>query len=315
MRRRGGEVTAVLSGAILRPLAALFAVAFLLAGCAAPVPPPSQAQAGYSASLLWQVEKDGAAPSYLLGTIHSPDPRLHDLRPEVRRALAASETAAFELIFDQVTVERTMQAAVQPEGRRLEDELGPELFERTAAAVRRYGVSPDKLQRMTVLTLVALLSYPPEELRLLALGHPIFDEWLQQEARRRGKTLRALESDEEQTSLFTEMSDAERIAVVSELLKDNAEDDFRKLTDAYLAGDLDAITADMADLSGVEDVAAAERFRGRLLDDRNEVMVERMIPLMAEGPTFVAVGAGHLGGAAGLLRLLEAQGYTVTRLH
>jgi uncharacterized protein YbaP (TraB family) len=295
-----------------RPFAAFFVVALLLAGCAAP--PQEPAERGYRASLLWQVEKDGVAPSYLLGTIHSPDPRLHDLRPEVRQALAASETAAFEMIFDQESLERTRQAAVQPEGRRLEDQIGPELFDRTAAAVRRYGVSPDKLQRMTVLTLVGLLSYPPEELRLLALGHPIFDQWLQQEARRQGKTLRALETDDEQISLFTQMSDAERVAIVSELLKDEAQGVFRRLTEAYLAGDIDTITADMTDFSGVDDVAAAERFRGRLLDDRNEIMVERMIPLMAEGSTFVAVGAGHLGGEAGLLRLLERRGYRVMRL-
>lgn len=295
----------------LRPLAAFFATALLLAGCATA---PQEPQTGYSASLLWQVEKDGVAPSYLLGTIHSPDPRLHELRPEVRQALAASRTAAFEMLFDRESLERTMQAAVQPEGRRLEDELGPELFGRTAAAVRRYGVSPDKLQRMTVLTLVGLLSYPPEELRRLALGHPIFDQWLQQEAGRQGKTLRALESDDEQISLFTGMTDAERVAVVSELLKDEAEGVFKRLTETYLAGDLDAITADMNDLSGAEDPVAAERFRKRLLDDRNEIMVERMVPLLAEGPTFVAVGAGHLGGEAGLLRLLEQQGYRVTRL-
>ncbi len=315
MRCRGGEVTAVLSGAIRRPLAALFAVAFLLAGCAAPVPPPSQAQAGYSASLLWQVEKDGAAPSYLLGTIHSANPRLRELPAEVRQALAVSETAVFELIFDEQTLERTMQGVVQPEGRRLEDVLGPELFDRTALAVGKYGVSRDHLQRMTSLALVGLLSYPLEELRLLALGQPVLDEWLQQEARRQGKALRALETDDEQISLFTEMSDAEQVALISDLLSNEPELAFNRMLEAYLAGDLRAIMAEASDLSGAYDLEAAERFRGRLLDDRNEVMVERMIPLMAEGPTFVAVGAGHLGGAAGLLRLLEGQGYTVTRLH
>ncbi|MGE5765707.1 MAG: TraB/GumN family protein [Bacteroidota bacterium] len=51
-----------------------------------------------------------------------------------------------------------------------------------------------------------------------------------------------------------------------------------------------------------------------MLNDRNRLMVERMMPLMQRGSTFVGVGAGHLAGEEGILRLLEQRGYTVTRL-
>jgi len=33
---------------------------------------------------------------------------------------------------------------------------------------------------------------------------------------------------------------------------------------------------------------------------------------MAKDPTFFAVGAGHLGGPNGVIRLLKKEGYTVT---
>ena len=44
-------------------------------------------------------------------------------------------------------------------------------------------------------------------------------------------------------------------------------------------------------------------------------MVERMLPLMEEGSTFVAVGAAHVSGEEGILRLLEQQGFTITTLY
>jgi hypothetical protein len=44
-------------------------------------------------------------------------------------------------------------------------------------------------------------------------------------------------------------------------------------------------------------------------------MVERLRPRLAEGGAFVAVGALHLPGEEGILRLLERQGYRVTRLY
>ena len=37
--------------------------------------------------------------------------------------------------------------------------------------------------------------------------------------------------------------------------------------------------------------------------------------MMKEKPTFFAVGAGHLGGEKGVVRLLRDKGYTLKPLH
>jgi uncharacterized protein YbaP (TraB family) len=297
-----------------RAVAVFAAAATLLAGCAsAPEPPREQA---YSASLLWQVEGAGSAPSYVLGTFHSSDPRLRNLLPEVRRALDSSEIAAFELLRNAEDDARLMQAVQQPEGSQLEDVLGPELFQRTAAAVAKFGVPPEGAQRLTPLGLLPLLAYPRHELTRITFGEPVFDDWLQREARRQGKALHGLETYDEQIALFGDMSAAEQVVLVSDLLNDHARVDveFGRMVAIYLAGDLEAIMAEAADWSGTADVEAAERFRRRLLDDRNRIMVARMIPLMQDGATFVAVGAAHLGGEMGILALLAERGFTLTRL-
>ena len=83
----------------------------------------------------------------------------------------------------------------------------------------------------------------------------------------------------------------------------------------YLAGDLEAVfrrSYEPARRLGPKSMLAVIE---RLLDDRNAVMVERMTPLLKEGNAFIAVGAAHLPGRAGVLQMLVDQGYKVTRVH
>lgn len=48
---------------------------------------------------------------------------------------------------------------------------------------------------------------------------------------------------------------------------------------------------------------------------RNRRMVERMARHVNQGGAFVAVGALHLSGENGILRLLEKRGYKVSRVY
>jgi len=61
--------------------------------------------------------------------------------------------------------------------------------------------------------------------------------------------------------------------------------------------------------------AAAQALDDRLINDRNRVLVDRMEPLMRRGATFVGVGAAHMAGEKGMLRLLEQRGYRGTKVY
>ena len=50
---------------------------------------------------------------------------------------------------------------------------------------------------------------------------------------------------------------------------------------------------------------------GRLTYERNTNWVKVMPEIMKEAPTFFAVGAAHLCGDKGVLRLLEKEGYKI----
>ena len=55
----------------------------------------------------------------------------------------------------------------------------------------------------------------------------------------------------------------------------------------------------------------AREFQRRLIVDRNQRMAERMEPWLKQGGAFIAVGALHLPGEQGLIRLLRQRGYSV----
>jgi hypothetical protein len=63
-----------------------------------------------------------------------------------------------------------------------------------------------------------------------------------------------------------------------------------------------------------EERAAEDTFIRLLLVGRNEVMAARAAPLLAAGGAFIAVGALHLPGKAGLIERFRAAGYSVVNV-
>jgi uncharacterized protein len=292
------------------------AVCLLLGACAAPAPSPADIPFGQGR--IWQVEGDGIERSYVFGTMHSTGPELRELPPAVRQAFDAADAAAFELVDFSTAQAEVARAMLLPPDRQLEDILGAELFQRTAAAVEPLGVRAAGLQRLRPWSLVAVLGVPPVELVRQAQGEPVLDVWLQEEARRQDKVIHGLESPQEQIALFDDMSEADQVAMVTDLVNNYGEmqAQFSRISEAYLAGNLAALMAEIEHLSATSsDPEAAMRFSDELFDNRNRIMFERMLPLMGEASTFIAVGAGHLPGEEGVLRLLELQGYRLSRLH
>ena len=83
--------------------------------------------------------------------------------------------------------------------------------------------------------------------------------------------------------------------------------DLRKLIDVYKTQDVEKLFEITASQLDVE-----KGFHTRLLDDRNIAWIPKLETAFKEKPTFVAVGAGHLGGKKGVLSLLREKGYKVS---
>jgi uncharacterized protein len=87
-----------------------------------------------------------------------------------------------------------------------------------------------------------------------------------------------------------------------------------QMVDSYLAGDLQALLSQTEEQLQELDPEARRYFMEQGIDARNRRMLAALVPRLASGPVFVAVGALHLAGPSGLIAGLRAAGYELVPL-
>lgn len=255
--------------------------------------------------LLWRISLNGQPPSYLMGTIHSEDPRVTRLKPMVARALDRSHRFIMEMSLDTNAFMHFGAAMLMTEGQDLESMVGEGRFTRIASAMAELGIPETLVRRMKPWVVMSMLSMPKPK------GGLILDMVLYQRATGQGKPTSGLETAEEQLSVFEGLSHEDQIALLDMTIEHlpSRNDMFEALIKAYAADDLGKILDLSEQYNQHNQSAAAKRFLVRLNDDRNQRMVQRIIPYLQQGNSFIAVGALHLGGPQGLLTLLKKKGY------
>jgi len=262
---------------------------------------------GPAHGLLWEISSPGASPSYLFGTIHSEDAGVIGLDPAVERAFTGCRQVILEVNLDADAMVAGSTAMLLTDGRRLSEIVGESLFEQTAAALRTRGIPAAATEHMKPWAAATALSMPvPETGRVL-------DVVLFQRAQQAGKPLHGLETIAEQLEVFDGLPLEDQVGLLRDAVEQVAGLDamLDELLAAYKRQDLAAMVAINEAAMATGDPRLAGKFQRRLIVDRNHRMAERMEPWLQQGGAFVAVGALHLPGEQGLLRLLEQRGYSL----
>jgi hypothetical protein len=117
--------------------------------------------------------------------------------------------------------------------------------------------------------------------------------------------------------LFDDLPLKDQITLLQDTLDnlDSIDQMLGELQVAYLDRDLKRLLelneASMRD----SDPQLAETFNRKVIVERNHRMAERMQSRLREGQQFIAVGALHLAGKEGLLKLLTERGYRLSRVY
>ena len=256
--------------------------------------------------LLWRIHKPQQPPSFLFGTIHIDDKRVKDFDVQVTRRFNEAKTLCLEILPNRETQVGIGRAMLLPEGQFLDEILGESLFNRLSLLLNKRGMTPLEAVHLKPWAAMVVLSRPQSQ------GGYALDEQLYHWGVHQYKKLCALETLQEQLSVFDELSQTDQITLLKDSLNFMPEVQAlnEKLVQAYLEGDLDEIYRRSMELQTKDDELAS-RLMNSLIDKRNTRMLERILPELAQGRVFIAVGALHLPGENGLLNLLRGAGYAV----
>ncbi|MEM7467346.1 MAG: TraB/GumN family protein [Pseudomonadota bacterium] len=253
--------------------------------------------------LLWSVQHESGAKSFLFGTMHLSDPRITALAAKVQPALESVSKFAMEVLFTAETESVIAARMFYSGGERLSTQLHPSLFRATKKLLQRHGVEQRAVDRVRPWAAYLTLALPPDQ-----QGVPL-DFQLMNSARQLGHTVLAIETIDEQLGVFDKLSEQTQISLLAESVCNyrQIQAQISAMVDLYFDQDLQGMI-EFSD--GVRTPVNAVLVK-RMFTDRNKVMVDRIKPWMEQGDIFVAVGALHLPGETGLLKALERLGFKV----
>jgi len=271
---------------------------------------PGQSRASEDSALYWSISRDGEAAGFLLGTIHSEDPRVLDFPDRFISELTSNQAFAMEMVPDLPTLTRLTEYMHYQDGTTLESRIGPERFARLMTALKGYKVPADWIRKMKVWAAMMTLSVPPPETGFF------MDFSLSLRAAGAGLKVVGLETLEEQLSFLEEMPMEQQLHLLDQALEDydKVAEIHVQMVDSYLAGDVQALKQQAVQQLDQLAPETKRYFMEQGIDSRNLRMLESLLTHLEDSRVFVAVGALHLPGETGLVNLLRDRGFTVTPL-
>ncbi len=268
-------------------------------------------QSSQENALLWKVTgKQLKKPTYLFGTYHFLTNAFIDTLPAVKQAYQQTDMVVGELIIDSSLQKPMMEAAVL-KGTTLKEVLPDTLYTKAAAWFKQEaGMDLTNLNQfnpmmvMTVAMMITQQKYFPNK-----PGEIQLDTYFQQQGTKDGKKLKGLETVEIQVNaLFKQLTIERQAALLNDLFSrpESLQSQLEVMNNAYIRSDMDKLQSLM-----YEGAYRPEEMKV-MLDDRNSDWLRQLPALMKDQSLFVAVGALHLTGKAGLVQQLKSQGYTVT---
>lgn len=263
-------------------------------------------------SLLWEISGKGLeAPSYVFGTIHMIDREHYFFSEAAQQAFGKAHNITFEIDMEEMMDMSVMMPLLMKSFMRgdttLRDLLTDEDYQLVSGHFQDIGLPMMFVERIKPMFLSTLssgdMSNAMQQQDIVS-----YEMELMAMAREQEKEIMGLETAEYQMSMFDSIPYRQQAQMLVETIRDEsgaAEDQMERMVRLYTDQDIEGMQAMMEEEQDVMD------YQDLLLVNRNRNWIPIMEKRMAEGPSFFAVGAGHLAGTQGVLRLLMEAGYTV----
>ena len=262
--------------------------------------------ASFAQSVLWEITKEGVKDtSYLYGTIHFPNKKYFYVNPKVHEIKKKVNVGAFEIELNNDSLAFIQRAIMAKPGQKI-SEISTE---KERELIFNYFKTNMGLEPLIVDHLLPIaLSTQMLQLIMPSDTTGAIDNLLQVDMKGMGKKVVALEDIKMQIDLLLGMPVEVQKNDLVEAIKrpDSILTTFQELDSVYMAQDLEGIGKMLNDLNDHEYLK-----KDLLNDSRNLKMVVRIEKLLKANSTLICVGAAHLGGVTGLIKLLRDKGFAL----
>lgn len=294
---------------------ALFSLAFLmltLASCGQKPAAKKAAPVTNNKSLLWRISGKGLEkPSYLFGTIHIICKEDAGLSDSLEAAIKGSDAVYLELDMDNLLeMVGAMKLMKMKNDTTFTDLFSPEEL----AKVEKYFT-----QEGSLIPFSMLKTYKPfiaastiMQSKTPCEKSTAMETEIMEFAKEQKKEIRGLETMKYQMSIFDTIPYKVQAQELLKYIdtsagKDDGEKMFSEMMQRYREQDLDQLEK----LINQEEVGVVS-FKDILLYNRNRNWAAKLKEILPGHSYLFAVGAGHLPGENGVIRLLQKAGYAVT---
>lgn len=264
-----------------------------------------------NAQLLWKVSGNGLQkPSYLFGTHHIADQTICDGIKGFNDAYNSVEHLYGEVDTDKMngiaTQLKVMTRMKLPKGQTLSSLYTEEqmkviddfVTEVMGVGAKSFDSYKPVMLSSSLQVFIAMKLFPEYD------AAKAIDSHMQTRAKKDKKVVKGLETIDFQLNLLYDEPIEKQAADLLEMAENakESEESIIKLTELYRQQDLKGLWSLMMEDTEPEEMED-------LLFKRNRNWVEQMKEIMPSASAMFVVGAGHLPGEQGVIRLLENEGY------
>ena len=262
-------------------------------------------------TLFWEISGNGLQKSsYLFGTYHFADKGFIDTMKVLNEKLNLADAVVGEMVIDK---DMAMKLApyMMMKDNTLDSLLTAKEFKMVDEYLKTIGkyelTKMNKLKPVMIQTLIIQDLAP----KTFTTTNPAIDQYIQDYGKANHKQVFGLETIDDQAKVLFGSSLIRQkemlvksVRGIEKMRKENL-----KLYQSYIAQNLTLIEKMLVNS---KEFTADEM--DDLLKNRNNKWVAKLPELMQNQSLFIAVGAGHLIGKYGLIKILKTQGYNVTPL-
>lgn len=258
-------------------------------------------------ALLYKISgKDLKKPSYLYGTIHRICQSDMFGMEKLTGYVDESHRVLLEFDLDDPAALAEMAVALNmADGKTINDLLTQEQFKKLDDTFKKYlGVSAELVKRIIPMGLTLMLATSPKLMGCANAGS--YDLAFSQMAVKSKKPVEGLETVTDQMGAISKIPLEKQAEALNKFLlePEKNSEEFKKLVASYKLQDSEKLFSEMQ--IWLKD---DPNFEESLLTKRNLNWIPKIEKAIASESIFIAVGAGHLGGKNGVVKLLREKGY------